>query len=84
MAVLFYCLQWSMISLSNEFLTLSPAQYLPNCNNTLPCTFVIGITGFIAEASYTLVVTTGSSDVVMLIDGTPQVSHCHTVPLALS
>lgn len=68
-------MQWAMQSLSNETLTLSPAQYLPYCNGTLPCTFFIAVTGFLAQASYTLLVTT-PNDTTTLVNGIPQVCVC--------
>ena len=63
-----------MIQLADEVLTLQPSDYTGVCKQ--PYQFFIGVTGFLGEASYTLLVTTGNNDTVLLADGVPQVCWC--------
>jgi hypothetical protein len=76
--------QWAMLSLASETLILQPGDYLPLCGGRPPCNLYFAVTGFLNEASYTLLVsTTGPGGVMRILDGQPQVRDTSSVDLLL-
>lgn len=65
-----------MLSLADETFTLNPSDFTGKCGSGPSYQFFFAVTGFLGEASYTLVVTTGNNDTILLADGVPQVIRC--------
>jgi len=62
---------WFSNGLSTEVIRIDPTQpNSPNC--PLPCSYYIGVTGFLRPAAYQLIVT---SNYTFLLDGSPQQGH---------